>query len=401
MPPFVQRIKESQPSNASAAIPVRNRGGSSQFQDQRAGTAKSTGIQQMIHGASAGRSFQLQAIINRAQARENKAPSENNAGQGVVQRVIAQTFAQHAGVAPVGQASVDAYWNYIKTDFNTARNKFKDPDMPTRAHLQSLYLRYLAAYGLARGGHAGWAPVVMALDNLMPVINEGLEFSDHDNHQKEKFSNARDDSWNTAEEGVTAMQGVVDNHSLGNVTPKRPRGRGAVAQPNAPKIGWSQAKLVMPSAQRDLIWQIYLSWKYGKVLDRRTKEEKAGKTKNSSTPGALRSWHMNEQNQLPDIEDAQIPGHAQGLHDHYLANSKKPYDEPADGPVGYAEYTGTGIYKDAHNSKIVLDYKTGQIFLTLSHYKLWNKGHGGVPDIKDKKAGSGSQSAWFCIDMTH
>lgn len=80
-----------------------------------------------------------------------------------------------------------------------------------------------------------------------------------------------------------------------------------------------------------------------------------------------------------------------------------PYDKKnKSGPIGYAEYTGTGLEDDAHNSKIVLDYKSGLLYLTVTHYQLYDRSSDEVPTYtqQNKTAGSGAHSAWFYFDMT-
>ena len=78
------------------------------------------------------------------------------------------------------------------------------------------------------------------------------------------------------------------------------------------------------------------------------------------------------------------------------------------GPIGYAEYTGSGIANDTHNSKIVLDYRRGRIFITVTHYQNWHIAAGGnlaepnaLPQyvVEGQAANQGTNSAWFCIDM--
>lgn len=385
-----KEVVKSDVLNASAAANAVGQAATFAFEDRRESSVAQRRLKHRIQ-----RRLHPFVPASTAQAKANDVL--NLANQAVIQRIVAQDFATHSVGAVPAQVNVDAYWNYVKPEFEIARKKFKDPDNPYRSHLQNLYTKYLVAYSFARSGRGTWDDVVTALNTLVPVINEGFEFSDHD----DDFSNARADSHDSAEQGLAALQGVVDAHKIQDLAPaRRPRGV-HINQPNIPKIPWSHAKAAMPSAQKDLVWQIYLAWKHGKVLDQRTALEKKDKKKNSSNPGALRSWHMNEQAQLPDISGAAIPGNAQDLHAHYAAHSVKPYEEPAAGPIGYAEYTGTGIQGDAHDSKIVLDYKSGLVYITLTHYQLWNKATEQQGITRgNKTAGSASQSAWFCVDMT-
>lgn len=70
-------------------------------------------------------------------------------------------------------------------------------------------------------------------------------------------------------------------------------------------------------------------------------------------------------------------------------------------PLGWAEYTGTGIQDDKHFSKIVLAYKDGDMFLTLSHYGFYKFNEDGTYKNLGQRytPESGVQSPWMKIDM--
>ncbi|MFH9404501.1 DUF4157 domain-containing protein [Streptomyces sp. NPDC017638] len=112
------------------------------------------------------------------------------------------------------------------------------------------------------------------------------------------------------------------------------------------------------------------------VIDERTEAQKAARDKSPNQPGTLRSWHQDDYGRLPDngFDPANVPPHAQGLHDHYTAHSQSgagsSVQNAATAPRGFAEYTGTGSDWE-HNVKVVLDYIGKRVYLTLTHYQYW------------------------------
>ncbi|WP_242049301.1 DUF4157 domain-containing protein [Aulosira sp. FACHB-615] len=196
-------------------------------------------------------------------------------------------------------------------------------------------------------------------------------------------------------------------------------------QHKIPTIPYSVFKEVAPNNLVRLIRDIYFSWKTNIIFDMRTEDEIKKKDITSDHPGALRSWHMNTENSLPQIPMPETYK-LNKIHSHYKKTSKEMNNvsikmsntseiskdkEPVKDkePIGYAEYTGTGIRnplnsnRDVHNVKIVLDYVTGKIYVTVSHYGNWEIKNKGQEDERysavGQKAGSGEFSAWFHIDM--
>ncbi|MFJ9444471.1 DUF4157 domain-containing protein [Kitasatospora sp. NPDC101235] len=112
------------------------------------------------------------------------------------------------------------------------------------------------------------------------------------------------------------------------------------------------------------------------VIDERTPAQQAVRDKSPNQPGTLRSWHQDDYGRLPDnrFDPADVPAHAGPLHTHYGANSQSgagsSVQNAATAPRGFAEYTGTGSDWE-HNVKVVLDYVTKRVYLTLTHYQYW------------------------------
>lgn len=265
---------------------------------------------------------------------------------------------------------------------------------------------YLHACEQARQDHQ-WPSVQGPYHLLRRVVQEvGRRMGDESSPDRaDEYSNQRSDSWPSNQLALTKLHAVAATSAHPVQSPMHALA-GKARHPDIPTMAWSVVQNHLPSAQRALIEDIYLSWRLGRVMDKRDEVSLRDREKNSNTPGALRSWHVNEQRQLPNISDQQVPAEAQDLDRHYKATGRHPYKPDAevsagDGPVGYAEYTGTGIQDDVNNSKIVFDYKTGLMYVTVTHYALWTPS----PDetdhkIGDKTAGTGSNSAWFAIDMT-
>ncbi len=169
---------------------------------------------------------------------------------------------------------------------------------------------------------------------------------------------------------------------------------------NIPVIPWSIAKKKIPTTLMRLIRDIYISWFYGSVMDCRSLDEQKAKKLNCDTPGALRSWHVNQSETLPDLGEVKIPGNARYFHDHYQATSNimnivRQENPNINGPVGFAEYTGTGLGGNHDDCKIVLDYLKGCIYITLTHYQFWEDGY----TLSDQGQLSGTHNPWFKIDM--
>ncbi len=245
-----------------------------------------------------------------------------------------------------------------------------------------------------------WQLVAEALDLYVDAINRALlkvhaksevyRLQGKDSYY-DFYRNTARANWATVDKALRGMDAMTSNSTK---TPKDG------SMPNIPVIPFSNTANGMPPSLRLLIKKIYDEWNAGRAFDRRSTSEQTNKTITSDTPGALRSWHLNDRGSLPanQFDVNNIPLKAQPLHTHYDTSSKKPGNVQSNvtTPVGYAEYTGTGITGDAHNCKIVLDYVNGDIYVTVTHYQLWDKGN--KYKQKGQNAGSGTYSAWFYID---
>lgn len=143
------------------------------------------------------------------------------------------------------------------------------------------------------------------------------------------------------------------------------------------QLPWARAKELLPRPLLNLIFDVRYQLDSGGavVIDERTPAQQARKEKSPSEPGTLRSWHQDSPGVLPGTKlKAQPPAHAAALHTHYQGTSTTGAGSSivsgATGPVGYAEYTGTGSNWE-HNTKVVLDYVRKRVYLTLSHYQYW------------------------------
>jgi hypothetical protein len=98
---------------------------------------------------------------------------------------------------------------------------------------------------------------------------------------------------------------------------------------------------------------------------------------NSSSPGAMRSWHQNDKLMLPkkDISEdiAGLNGKARQYHlyvrDQKGLMNKQKLKGVAPRYTGYVEFTAVG-WEAAHvNGRLVFDYQSNLLFLTPSHYR--------------------------------
>lgn len=153
------------------------------------------------------------------------------------------------------------------------------------------------------------------------------------------------------------------------VTPSRGRDTPVLKQ-----LPWDLAKSLLPRPLINLIFDLrHQLFDDQTVIDERTADERERKTKSPSEPGSLRSWHQDSPQLLPETRDSELPGSVR-LDKHYRKTSQSgagsSIKEGGKGPIGYAEYTGTGSNWE-HNTKIVVDYTTGRTYLTLTHYQYW------------------------------
>jgi hypothetical protein len=234
------------------------------------------------------------------------------------------------------------------------------------------------------------------LNNLVQNINKFLAGT---LNLPDIYANDLPDSWKNMETALKAMHGMTSHVSL--IAPKSRH------QFGIPTIAYASVKDNAPKALWRLVRDIYISWRAGSVFDRRTPQEIQNQTITSDIPGALRGWHMNMSEGLPALPNIAVPVNAQPIFQHYKNTSKVMniigQGEQPQGPIGYAEYTGSGIMDDLHYSKIVLDYLQGRVYVTVSHYQNWLI-KGNAENTNDYKAvgqnpGQGEFSAWFYIKM--
>ncbi|MFJ8108136.1 DUF4157 domain-containing protein [Streptomyces sp. NPDC096132] len=146
------------------------------------------------------------------------------------------------------------------------------------------------------------------------------------------------------------------------------------------QLPWPEAYRLLPRPLLNLLFDVRYQLEAPpgdrQVIDERTDLEKANRDATPNDPGTLRSWHQDDSGRLPanGFDSENVPAHATALHEHYTDNSKSgsgsSVQVAADGPRGFAEYTGTGT--DAtHNVKVVLDYVQKRVYLTLTHYQYW------------------------------
>lgn len=325
-----------------------------------------------------------------------------------LQRKIRISFAQYLnGETPTKDKTDRYYDDFIFHDYREATS----PEVAKQISTEEIYkdvigahIGYRFAY-LDAMHHMDWQYLPATLNELKDKINIVLAYAKDVlklSGIKSEYDHDRSDSWKDSDEALKSMSEMAEADILESIKPKTVNG--GKDHPNIPVIGWSGAKSKLPSSLRNLIRDIYTSWRIGLVFDERDETSRNAREKNPNVEGGLRSWHVNEQSQLPDNSKAPIPNSAQGLHDHYVRYSKHPYKtvretRERDKPTGYAEYTGSGIKGDWHYSKIVLDYKSGIVYLTVTHYALWSK-KGMELEVGDKTPGSGTNSAWFAFDMT-
>jgi hypothetical protein len=172
--------------------------------------------------------------------------------------------------------------------------------------------------------------------------------------------------------------------------------------PHVKKLTWGQAKEYLPRPLINLLFDVKYQLTPGaKVIDERTPWERFRKKTTPNDPGTLRSWHSDSLGILPAhvigarLEEADalnrnlettvetpggivanVPAGAAKLHKQYKDYSGEGTGSQAgqpESPLGFAEYTGTGIEGDVHNVKVVVDYASDQprVYLTLTHYQYW------------------------------
>lgn len=257
------------------------------------------------------------------------------------------------------------------------------------AQVNGLYRDYKARFSKnaqLTGGR--WDQVALTLTILVQRINQALNgTAAPSGYEAENL-----DNWANVEDAVTFANHQVDVR-LGTTNPQNHE------LATIPTIPWTSVKGNFPPTLMRLLRDIFASWRGGQVMDERSPAEQNNHTLNSESPGSLRSWHMNTSQTLPPNHVGPTPENAVNLEGHYQNTSgvmnALGVTGPA-GPIGFAEYTGTGILNDAHNSKIILDYRRGDMYLTLTHYQFWtNEGN----NFQTEGQKGGTKSPWFKIDM--
>ncbi|MDB5056445.1 MAG: hypothetical protein JWM44_4495 [Bacilli bacterium] len=308
-------------------------------------------------------------------------------GNGSIQRRIAQNATTWLDGTAANKQWIKSYYNsFFLNEYKRLLEVTENPRADLYWEIKELYEVFLPIYNNALFTNDNWDEVVTLLDALVRKINEDFD----EIEDSSRYSNVAEDSWENPKAALTAVSAI--NFIAA------PAGPSALNMPDIHGINLSDAIAVFPAALIRQMKDIYAAWENSSFIDERTEAEVGGGTITSKIPGSLRSWHTNVQGSLPTAPGGATPAKAQPLEDHYTATSGAGAAIVAAGPVGYAEYTGTGIMNDIHNSKIVFDYKQGHVFLTLTHYKLWSQEDNG-PSIKDKTAGSGTESAWYYINM--
>lgn len=150
------------------------------------------------------------------------------------------------------------------------------------------------------------------------------------------------------------------------------------------QLPWAEAKTMLPRPLVNLLFDVRFQLEgagAGRVIDERTAPEQHNREKSPHTGGALRSWHLDSSKVLPGNgfvsgvpRTDNVPAASLALHNHYEDTSQNGAGASikvgADRPQGLAEYTGTGSNTE-HNTKIVVDYMTKHVYLTLTHYQYW------------------------------
>lgn len=136
----------------------------------------------------------------------------------------------------------------------------------------------------------------------------------------------------------------------------------------------------VPWALKRLVKDIHYFWRIDEVLDARSETDREENRKTPDEAGALRTHHMNDAGTLP-VKKKYNGSHK--LHHHYWKYSQgssvhgrdksgskdKTDTTKKTPPIGYAEYTGI----DSDQNKIVLDYESGRVYITCTHYQHWYK----------------------------
>ena len=210
------------------------------------------------------------------------------------------------------------------------------------------------------------------------------------------------DMWRRFGDGFGRLQNRLPDVNPRGLLSMKDKDRNAPTTLRLPvaRLRWAEARTLLPRPLLNLLFDVryQLEADDGTFIDERTPTEIANKQASPNYPGALRSWHTDSPQVLPpnEFDTNDIPDYAEHLHAHYSEHSqggtgssqeiavdqpkkskqkwkqKKSEVQTEDhgGPIGYAEYTGTGSDYE-HNTKIVLDYIGKHVYLTLTHYCYW------------------------------
>lgn len=316
---------------------------------------------------------------------------------GVAQRAkIWEDFDSYRGANLASQNTIGAYSTKYEIPLMVTKVDEYSHDDRQIGKVDRGYALYQQRFAAAvtAAGAANWNAVAGILKSLVVNINEAL---DGVANVPTGYAANDDANWANVQTAVGAAHGAV-NAGVAGVAPQS-------HSPDARAIrtiNYSTAVGVFPPTLVRLLRDIHAAWKTGQVMDQRSQAERDASALTANNPGALRSWHMNTSATLPAAPGGVTPPNAVALENHYTATSGVMNAlgvAPPPGPVGYAEYTGTGILNDAHNSKIILDYKRGDVYLTLTHYQHWSNIGAGFNTQGQVPSAAGAHSPWFKIDI--
>jgi len=204
------------------------------------------------------------------------------------------------------------------------------------------------------------------------------------------------DAWETKEKALLSLKALLIQTDRERLSPR------TRSMPSIKVLKATEIKTIFPEPLVTLISDIYTAWGCSSFVDERTTKQVESSSSTPNMPGSVRCFHLDEVGALPTLAEVKTPSHGQALEKHLTEYAKVSHkmaqksssNDPV--PVGYAEYTGVGIYKDHHNCKVVFDYKTGKMFITLTHYTRFDfEEDTRVSVNKD----SGKFSAFFAVDM--
>lgn len=312
-------------------------------------------------------------------------------GSAAVQCKIVENYSSWLGDRAPTKALMKTYFEdfEIMTEYKTVESYCTDDGLIATAKAA-----VKAATAAARAAATPPTALEMTalkglLDKAVTAINAALDVSQN---LPNKYDKTADDNWDNEKKALGGLNALPVSGT------RKPQSKD---MPEIPELPWSTAKAGLPVGLRRLLRDIYASWHAGGTLDNRSAKEVQDKTITSNNEGAMRSWHLNARGSLPAASDDATPANATAMEKHYKDTSKKPgnVDSDTDSPIGFVEYTGAGILNDSHNSKVVLDYKRGGVYLTVTHYQLWSTPQQDKFEVHGQNAQDGQKNPWFYIDM--